>query len=159
MQLTRALPTLELTGLDPDARALARAKRKADAASVSVQLDRGFSDALPYSDASFDRVFSCFMLHHLSGADEKLRTLREIRRVLKPGGRLHLLDFAQPEAAHSANVVARWMHSTHRLEDNTDTRVRSFMDDAGLVAPTTLRRANMFFVFRLAYYQAFAPKS
>jgi ubiquinone/menaquinone biosynthesis C-methylase UbiE len=125
---------------------------------VSIQLNRGFSDALPYSDASFDRVFSCFMLHHLNGADEKVRTLREIRRVLKPGGQLHLLDFAQPEA-HSANVVARWMHSIHRLEDNTDTRVRSFMDDAGLVAPTTLSRAKMFFVVGLAYHQAVAPKS
>ena len=64
MLITRAQPGLELTGLDPDARALARAKRKADAASVPMRLDRGFSDALPYSDASFDRVFSCFMLHH-----------------------------------------------------------------------------------------------
>ena len=114
---------------------------------------------LPYSDASFDRVFSCFMLHHLNGADEKVRTLREIRRVLKPGGRLHLLDFAQPETGHRANVVVWWLHSMHRLEDNADTRVRSFMDDAGLVAPTTLRRATMFFVFGLAYYQAAAPKS
>jgi ubiquinone/menaquinone biosynthesis C-methylase UbiE len=159
MLLSRAQPALELTGLDPDAKALVRAKRKADAASVSIQLDRGFSDALPYSDASFDRTFSCFMPHHLNGADEKVHTLREIRRVLRPGGQLHLLDFAQPEAAHRANVVARWMHSIHRLEDNTDTRVRSFMDDAGLVAPTTLRRAKMFFVFGLAYYQAVAPKS
>src|SRR5688572_8862530 len=60
MLLRRAQPALEVTGLDPDARALARAKRKADAASASIQLDRGFSDALPYSNASFDRVFSCF---------------------------------------------------------------------------------------------------
>ncbi|MGH9373820.1 MAG: class I SAM-dependent methyltransferase [Vicinamibacterales bacterium] len=157
MLLTRAQPAVDVTGLDPDVRALARARRKADAASVSIQLDRGFSDALPYPDASFDRVFSCFMLHHLNSVDEKVRTLREIRRVLKLGGRLHLLDFAQPEA-HSAGV-ARWMHSNHRLEDNTDTRVRSFMNDAGLVAPTTLRRAKMFFVLGLAYYQAFAPAS
>jgi ubiquinone/menaquinone biosynthesis C-methylase UbiE len=155
--LTRALPALEVTGLDPDVRALARAKRKADAASVSIQLDRGFSDSLPYADASFDRVFSCFMLHHLNGADEKVRTLREIRRVLKPGGRLHLLDFSQPEA-NKAGVIAGWMHRHHRLEDNTDARVRSLMDDAGLVAATTLRRAKMFFVLRLAYYQAFAPE-
>jgi ubiquinone/menaquinone biosynthesis C-methylase UbiE len=154
--LTRAVPALDVTGLDPDARALARAKRKADAASVFIQLDRGFADSLPYPDASFDRVFSCFMLHHLNGADEKVRALREIRRVLTPGGRLQLLDFSQPEA-HKAGVVAGWMHSSHRLQDNTDARVRSFMDDAGLVAATTLRRAKMFFVFRLAYYQAFAP--
>jgi len=159
MLITRAQPALELTGLDPDVRALARAKRKIDAASASIRLDRGFSDTLPYADASFDRVFSCFMLHHLNGSDEKVATLREIRRVLKPGGRLHLLDFAQSEAGHRPDVVARWMHSMHRLQDNTDARVRAFMNDAGLLAPTILKRAKMFFVFDLAYYQATAPRS
>ena len=57
-----------------------------------------------------------------------------------------------------AGAIAGWMHRHHRLEDNTDERVRSFMDYAGLVAATTLRRAKMFFVLRLAYYQAFAPE-
>ena len=57
-----------------------------------------------------------------------------------------------------AGAIAGWMHRHHRLEDNTDARVRSFMDYAGLVAATTLRRAKMFFVLRLAYYQAFAPE-
>jgi ubiquinone/menaquinone biosynthesis C-methylase UbiE len=155
MAIARAQPAVELTGLDPDAKALARAKRKADAASVPVQLDRGFSDALPYPDAAFDRVFSCFMLHHLGDADEKVRTLREIRRVLTPGGRLHLLDFVQP--ASERGGVARWMHASHRLEDNTDTRVLSLMKEAGLTAPTTLRHAQMFCLLGLGYYRASAP--
>src|SRR5262245_43527823 len=155
-RISRAQPALELTGLDPDPKALERAKVKADAASAPIRLDRGFSDALPYPDASFDRVFSCFMFHHLDGADEKLRTLREVRRVLKPGGQLHLLDFAQPEA-HGASVLARWLHSNHRLEDNTDARVQGFMNDAGLMAPTIIRRAKMFVVFRVAYFRARAP--
>src|SRR5262245_7167072 len=73
MLIKRTQPGVQATGLDPDMKALARAKRKADRASVSIQLDRGFSDALPYPDASFDRVFSCFMLHHLQGVAEKLR--------------------------------------------------------------------------------------
>src|SRR5262249_106346 len=78
MLISRAQPALELTGLDPDAKALQRARRKARTAPTAMRLDRGFSDALPYPDASFDRVFSCFMLHHLEGADEKVRTLREV---------------------------------------------------------------------------------
>ncbi|MGH9310288.1 MAG: class I SAM-dependent methyltransferase [Vicinamibacterales bacterium] len=156
MMLTRAQPGLDVTGLDPDASALARAKRKAEAASVSIRLDRGFSDALPYPDASFDRVFSCFMLHHLNGGEEKARTLREIRRVLKPGGRLQLLDFARP-ATHRPSAIVRWLHSSHRLDDNTDTHILSVMSGASLVAPATLRRAKMFFVFDLAYYQGVAP--
>lgn len=154
--LARAQPALEITGLDPDPKALARARRKADAASAAVRLDRGFSDSLPYPDASYDRVFSCFMLHHLDGIEEKVGTLREIRRVLKPGGRLHVLDFAQPDA-RGARAGLRWLHPKHRLADNTDTRVQSFMNDAGLVAPTAVARAKMLYVFDLAYYQAFAP--
>jgi ubiquinone/menaquinone biosynthesis C-methylase UbiE len=158
MRIAHAQPAVELTGLDPDPKALERAKLKAGAVSVPIRFDRGFSDALPYPDASFDRVFSCFMLHHLEGADEKLRTLQDVRRVLKPGGQLHLLDFAQPEA-RAGSAFAHWLPSNHRLKDNTDARLQSFMNEAGLVAPTIVRKAKMFFVLRLVYFRAFAPMS
>src|SRR5215469_15136371 len=92
--IKRCLPALEVVGLDPDPKALARSRRKADRAGVSIRFDPGFANALPYSDASFDRVFSSLMFHHLPH-DAKLATLCEVRRVLKPGGSLHLLDFEQ----------------------------------------------------------------
>src|ERR1700754_1088040 len=49
----RLRPQLDVTGLDPDSKALARAGRKADRARLDLQLDRGFADELPYADASF----------------------------------------------------------------------------------------------------------
>lgn len=156
LSIKRRDPRIDVTGLDPDPKALARAKRKADAASVTVRLDRGFSDALPYSDASFDRVFSCFMFHHLNGPEEKQRTLREIGRVLKPGARLHLLDFAQA-GSHPHGGIARWLHSHERMSDNTEQRILSFMEEAGLASPVMTRRAKMFIVLDIAYYQALAP--
>jgi ubiquinone/menaquinone biosynthesis C-methylase UbiE len=58
-------PEVEVVGLDPDPKALARARRKAAEAAVSIQFDQGFGDELPYAAASFDRVFSSFMFHHL----------------------------------------------------------------------------------------------
>src|SRR5215475_15130062 len=58
-------PRADVVGLDPDPKALARARRKAEEGGFAVRFDRGFSDALPYADASFDRVVSAFMLHHL----------------------------------------------------------------------------------------------
>src|SRR5207244_373681 len=73
IQLKRLYPETEVVGLDPDPKALARARRKAGRAAVSIQLDQGFGDELPYRDASFDRVFSSLMFHHLS-ADEKGKT-------------------------------------------------------------------------------------
>src|SRR6266478_2037249 len=67
--IKRRYPAVEVVGLDPDPRALARARRKAQRAALSIQLDRGFADELPYADGSFDRVFSSFMLHHLQAAE------------------------------------------------------------------------------------------
>lgn len=123
-------PTVEVIGLDPDPKALARGRRKAARAGVSIRFDQGFADALPYSDACFDRVFSSLMFHHLpQGA--KLATLREVRRVLKPGGSLHLLDFEQ--GSHSHNPLARWLHSSAHLQDNQRDQIMSWMREAGLL--------------------------
>ena len=87
----RAVPSATLIGLDPDPGALAVARRKARRAGVTVRLDHGYADRLPYPDGSVDRVLSAFMLHHLPG-DQQQAALREVHRVLAPGGRLHLLD-------------------------------------------------------------------
>jgi len=87
-------PDVNVVGLDPDPKALARAQRKAERSAVSIWLDRGFSHELPYPEASFDRVFSTFMFHHLL-PDNREATLCEVRRVLaSPGGSFHMLDFA-----------------------------------------------------------------
>jgi ubiquinone/menaquinone biosynthesis C-methylase UbiE len=157
VMIKRQHPYVSVTGLDPDARALGRARQKADAASVPIQLDRGFSDALPYANGSFDCVFSCFMFHHLKDIDEKQRTLREIRRVLKRGGRLALLDFAPPDS-HQKGLLSRWLHSSHFLEDNTESRILSLIDLAGFADVRTARRSKLAGVFYTAYYQANVPE-
>jgi ubiquinone/menaquinone biosynthesis C-methylase UbiE len=88
----RVAPDATVIGLDPDAEALALAARKARRAGLAIRLDRGYADRLPYADASVDRALSAFMLHHLP-PDQQQAALREVHRVLVPGGRLHLLDF------------------------------------------------------------------
>src|SRR5690349_6371759 len=100
----RRYPELDLVGLDPDPDALQRARRKLAGAGPPVQLDRGFADALPYPDASVDRVLSSFMWHHLDPAD-KPRALSEVTRILRPAGQLHLVDMAGSGPIH--RLVAR----------------------------------------------------
>jgi ubiquinone/menaquinone biosynthesis C-methylase UbiE len=157
MLIKREHPGVSATGLDPDNRALARARQKADAASVPIQFHRGFSDSLPYADRSFDRVFSSFMFHHLKNIEEKQRTLAEIRRVLKPGGRLHLLDFAPGDSSENG-PVPRWLRSRRLLKDNTESQVLRLMSAAGFIEPRTVGRARILLAFETAYYEAAAPE-
>jgi len=147
-------PTVEVIGLDPDPKALARAQRKAERQGISVQLDRGFSDGLPYPDSSYDRVLSAFMFHHLN-RDEKKQSLYEIRRVLKSGGSLHLLDFGGGHD-RSDGLVARLLHRSERVRDNSGDTILTLMQEAGFVDPAEV--ANQHTIFgRIFYYHASPP--
>ncbi|MGY1636315.1 class I SAM-dependent methyltransferase [Geodermatophilus sp. SYSU D00742] len=84
-------PGAVVVGVDPDLTALARAQRKARRRGLAVQLDRGHAEELPYADDSVDVVLSSFMLHHVP-ADQQETAVREVLRVLRPGGALHLVD-------------------------------------------------------------------
>lgn len=92
LKVKRAVPDATVVGLDSDAASLAVAATKASRLAADLQLDQGDAAHLTYPDATFDRVLAAFLLHHIP-LDRQLRMLREVRRVLKPGGSLHLLDF------------------------------------------------------------------
>jgi ubiquinone/menaquinone biosynthesis C-methylase UbiE len=154
VELKRRHPDATVVGLDPDPKAHARARAKAQRAGVTVVFDRGFADQLPYADDSFDRVFSSFMLHHLA-ASERAATLREVRRVLKPGGTFHLLDFVH-EHGDERGVLARLLHTSASLQDNGRDRVLGQLADAGLATPREVTRRELL-LGSAAYYQANAP--
>jgi SAM-dependent methyltransferase len=64
-----------------------------EGASERAQVTRGDIRQLPFADASFDVALSNFVVHEVNTAADRERILREIVRVLKPGGRLALVDF------------------------------------------------------------------
>ena len=145
-------PDVDVIGLDPDPKALFRARRKAYGAKVGVQLDRGFSDELSYADGSFDRVFSSFMFHHLQ-PEEKEKTVREVRRVLKPGGTFHLLDFSGAGPSNES-VLARWLHVHHRLQDNFAGQILALLSQAGFADAREVARGRLWMFAGIAYYRA-----
>lgn len=150
VRIKRSYPHLHVVGLDPDADALERARRKARRAGTSIQFDEGMASALPYPDGSFDCVVSSFAFHHLQG-EEKPRMLREVCRVLAPGGRFGMVDFAGPDAP--GGPVGRLLHSHRLLRDNTEQRIVALMREAGLHAPrSTGRRALR--IGTAVYYEA-----
>jgi ubiquinone/menaquinone biosynthesis C-methylase UbiE len=91
----RVGPDGDVSGIDPSAQMIEVARRKASRAGLQVDYRIGAIEALPYRDASFDVVLSSLMMHHLPD-DLKSAGLAEVRRVLKPGGRLLIVDFKRP---------------------------------------------------------------
>ncbi|MGH6820887.1 MAG: class I SAM-dependent methyltransferase [Methylocella sp.] len=84
-----------VTGLDASAEMIERARAKAESAGLDIAFVNGTAQELPFDDAQFDIVMGTLMLHHLSKPARTAFT-REAQRVLKPEGRLLLIDFGRP---------------------------------------------------------------
>lgn len=90
-------PQVAITGMDFCQPMLDEAvKKRSDCAHWSkVAFVQGDGTALPLPDRSFDAVTISFGLRNMS---DRHRSLTEMRRVLRPGGRLFVLEFSQPAA-------------------------------------------------------------
>ena len=113
-------PEAEIIGIDGDPRILGLAKEKARKAGLDIQFNEGMSFDLPYADCSFERVVSSLFFHHLT-RENKLKTLREVKRVLKPGGELHIADWGSP-----ANLLMKLMSRFVQLLDGFETTADNF---------------------------------
>jgi ubiquinone/menaquinone biosynthesis C-methylase UbiE len=96
-------------GIDASPEMIVRARRKAVKAGVDVVFQTAVVEALPYPDARFDVVLSTLMLHHLP-QPARQQCVREIRRVLRPGGRLLAVDFATPARARERRGLLDHIH-------------------------------------------------
>ncbi len=112
-------------GIDASPAMIARATSKAAKAGIDVSFKNAVAEALPFPDAQFDVVLSTLMLHHLP---RKVRELcaREIHRVLKPQGRVLVVDFGVPQ--RKAGFLAHF----HRHGHVDPREIITLLDEAGL---------------------------
>lgn len=79
----------QVVGIDLSPNMLARAHRRAQELGVAVELREADAEDLPFDDASFDAVVASFVF---CSVPDPVLGLREVRRVLKPTGKLVLLE-------------------------------------------------------------------
>lgn len=100
-------PSGTVVGTDFNADMLAAAPGKAKAAGLDITFQVADVMALPFPDGAFDVSSISFGIRNV---DSPVQALRELGRVLKPGGRAVVLEFGQPEGAFGAafRVYARF---------------------------------------------------
>jgi ubiquinone/menaquinone biosynthesis C-methylase UbiE len=150
-------PQAEIVGLDGDPEILQRARGKAAKAGMDLRFDQALSHHMPYPDAAFDVVMSSLFFHHLD-REAKLATLREVRRVLRPGAVLHVADWGK-----AANPLMRVLFYIVQLldgfettADNVEGRLPQFMRECGFVDVAETRRFATP-LGTISLYRAFVP--
>jgi SAM-dependent methyltransferase len=122
-------PEVDVVGLDGDLTVLEIARSKANQAGVKITLDHGMAFQLPHPDNSFDRVLSSLVFHHLT-SENKLHAMREIYRVLRPGGELHIVDFGKPRRIY-ARLISLVMRRLEEAADNIQGLLPGMIRSAG----------------------------
>ena len=137
--ITRARPDAKVIGIDPDPEILTLAAAKPGADRVQLRVGTAAALALPSAHA--DRIILSLMLHHLDPAG-KAAALREARRVLRPDGQLHVLDWGTPAGplTRAGFVALQLLDGRGNTRDHATGRWLETFDAAGLQPPRTLRR-------------------
>jgi demethylmenaquinone methyltransferase/2-methoxy-6-polyprenyl-1,4-benzoquinol methylase len=95
IQLARAAPERTVVGIDQSPEMLAAGRARVARAGLSdrVELREGRAESLPFADGEFDALTFTYLLRYV---DDPLATMRELARVVRPGGVIAMQEFGLP---------------------------------------------------------------
>lgn len=96
-----------VVGVDNSPGMLSRAERRRRRSAIAVELRQMDVTRLEFPDASFDAAVATFLFCVLP-AKEQTPALRELRRVVRPGGQIRLLEYVRPRGALRGRVARLW---------------------------------------------------
>lgn len=142
----RRFPSATVVGLDFTAAMLAVARRRTDSGATRVAYARGTAMRLPFADGAFDLVTNAFLVRNLVDLEA---ALREMHRVLRPGGVLLILEITEPVAPAFGALF-------HAYFDHVVPWLGAAIDSAGpyRYLPESLRRLPPRPAFRAALERA-----
>lgn len=154
VRMKKARPAVTVVGVDGDPEVLALARAKARDAGVDVTFEQGLATEPPLEHGSFDRVVMSLVLHHLSRGDKR-QALRAAHALLRPGGRLHVVDWGE-----ARSLVNRAAFLSIQLLDgfaNTGDHVRGalpeYICEAGFARVDERRRERTVYGI-VSFYEA-----
>lgn len=112
-------------GVDAAAEMIARARAKSARSALPVTLEIAAAQSLPFADATFDVVLCTLALHHLP-KDARAGALAEMRRVLRPGGRVLIVEIGHGHGVWAALNPVALLHGreTRHILDDAATLMR-----------------------------------
>jgi ubiquinone/menaquinone biosynthesis C-methylase UbiE len=130
--LKQQFPSVEVFGADIDSAALRIAAEKSRRAHMDITFRECPVQSLPFAASSFDHAVSSLLFHHLTLAGKR-EALREIARVLRPGGEFHLLDWGKGATAYRRVVFTfvRLLDGFETTRENAHGQLPSLMAEAG----------------------------
>ena len=153
-----ACPGAEVVGLDADPDVLAIAAAKAREAGSAVRFVHGYADdppdAAPIGPGGFDKVVSSLFFHHLT-RERKRAALAHARRLLRPGGELHVADWgrAQNRPMRLMFYFTQLLDGFAATSDNVAGLLPTLVREAGFAAVEEAHR-EMTIAGTLSFYQA-----
>ena len=117
-------------GLDAAPRMIRVARKKVH--DLPCRFDIGVAERLPDRDGVFDKVVSTFFFHHLNLAD-KLTALRDVCRVLTPGGRFVITDVDVPTTVFGRFCAraGEWLFRQPEIGENIDDKLPPLFIEVG----------------------------
>lgn len=136
LMLKRRFPDAQVSGADGDPEILRIARAKALQANQQVELHEAMAQALPFPGEHFDCVVSSLFFHHLD-RPEKLASLAEVHRVLKPGGELHIADWGRATGpfTRAAFLPVQLLDGFPNTSDNVNGLLPHLMAHTGFESP------------------------
>jgi SAM-dependent methyltransferase len=154
VRIKKAHPGVWVVGVDGDPEVLALARAKAADAGVDVTFEQGLATAPPLADESFDRVVMSLVLHHLRRED-KHRALRAAHNLLRPGGKLHVVDWGEARSLtnRAAFLSIQLLDGFANTGDHVRGALPEYIRDAGFGRVDETRRERTVYGI-VSFYEA-----